>query len=191
MRKNGRLISIHHQASLGGAALWPFSAPAGCIKKSCALRAQDFYIHRWRRKRQEGSTSQRRRGALSTGALRTRKSLQNKKKKVSRGVPPVNLEKSGKVRGFEKGLAGGDCDGRVFYGAGAETLIFVTGTSGKDNQKIFVSRQKNQSQLWVPRKPRNQARKRHINISLFVRLVLGRPGFVPGISPGLSPGQTR
>ena len=39
------------------------------------------------------------------------------------------------------------------YGAGAETLIFVTGTSGK-NPKIFVSRQKNQSQLWIPRKPR-------------------------------------
>ena len=39
------------------------------------------------------------------------------------------------------------------YGAGAETLIFVTGTSGK-YPKLFVSRQKNQSQLWIPRKPR-------------------------------------
>ena len=39
------------------------------------------------------------------------------------------------------------------YGAGAETLIFVTGTSGR-NPKIFVSRQKSQSQLWIPRKPR-------------------------------------
>ena len=39
------------------------------------------------------------------------------------------------------------------YGAGAETLLFVTGTSGK-NPKIFVSQQKNQSQLWIPRKPR-------------------------------------
>ena len=39
------------------------------------------------------------------------------------------------------------------YGAGAETLIFVTGTSGK-YPKLFVSRQKNQSQVWIPRKPR-------------------------------------
>ena len=39
------------------------------------------------------------------------------------------------------------------YGAGAETLIFVTGTSGK-YPKIFVSRQKNQSQLWIAREPR-------------------------------------
>ena len=39
------------------------------------------------------------------------------------------------------------------YGAGAETLNFVTGTSGK-YPKLFVSRQKNQSQLWIPRKPR-------------------------------------
>ena len=39
------------------------------------------------------------------------------------------------------------------YGAGAETLIFVTGTSGK-YLKIFVSQQKNQSQLCIPRKPR-------------------------------------
>ena len=41
----------------------------------------------------------------------------------------------------------------ALYGAGAETLIFVTGTSGKYS-KLFVSRQKNQSQLWIPRKPR-------------------------------------
>ena len=39
------------------------------------------------------------------------------------------------------------------YGVGAETLIFVTGTSGK-YPKLFVSRQKNESQLWIPRKPR-------------------------------------
>ena len=39
------------------------------------------------------------------------------------------------------------------YGAGAETLIFVTGTSEK-YPKVFVSRQKNQSRLWIPRKPR-------------------------------------
>ena len=39
------------------------------------------------------------------------------------------------------------------YGAGAEILIFVTGTSGK-YPKLFVSRQKNQTQLWIPRKPR-------------------------------------
>ena len=40
------------------------------------------------------------------------------------------------------------------YGAGAETLIFVTGTSGK-YPKLFGSRQaENQSQLWIPRKPR-------------------------------------
>ena len=39
------------------------------------------------------------------------------------------------------------------YGAGAETQIFVTGTSGK-YLKIFISQQKNQSQLWIPRKPR-------------------------------------
>ena len=39
------------------------------------------------------------------------------------------------------------------YGAGAETLIFVTGTSGK-YPKLFVSRQKHESQLWIPRKPR-------------------------------------
>ena len=39
------------------------------------------------------------------------------------------------------------------YGAGAETLIFVTGTSGK-YPKLFVSRQKNQSQLWIARNPR-------------------------------------
>ena len=39
------------------------------------------------------------------------------------------------------------------YGAGAETLIFVTGTSGK-YPKTFVARQKNQSQLWIPRKTR-------------------------------------
>ena len=39
------------------------------------------------------------------------------------------------------------------YGAGAETQIFVTGTSGK-YLKIFISHQKNQSQLWIPRKPR-------------------------------------
>ena len=41
----------------------------------------------------------------------------------------------------------------ILYGAGAETLIFVTGTSGK-YPKLFVSRQKNQSRLWIPRKPR-------------------------------------
>ena len=41
------------------------------------------------------------------------------------------------------------------YGAGAETLIFVTGTAGK-YQKIFVYRQKKQSQVWIPRKPRKQ-----------------------------------
>ena len=40
------------------------------------------------------------------------------------------------------------------YGAGAETRIFVTGTSG-NNRKNVVSRQKNQSQLCIPRKPRN------------------------------------
>ena len=40
------------------------------------------------------------------------------------------------------------------YGAGAETLIFVTGTSGKKKTKLFVSRKKNQSQRWIPRKPR-------------------------------------
>ena len=39
------------------------------------------------------------------------------------------------------------------YGAGAETLIFVTGTSAK-YPKLFVSRQKNQSQLWIPPKSR-------------------------------------
>ena len=39
------------------------------------------------------------------------------------------------------------------YGAGAETQIFMTGTSGKI-PKIFLSQQKNQSQLWIPRKPR-------------------------------------
>ena len=39
------------------------------------------------------------------------------------------------------------------YGAGAETLIFVTGASGK-YPKLFGSRQKTQSQLWIPRKPR-------------------------------------
>ena len=39
------------------------------------------------------------------------------------------------------------------YGAGAETLIFVTGTSGK-YPKLFGSRQKKQSQLWIPRNPR-------------------------------------
>ena len=39
------------------------------------------------------------------------------------------------------------------YGPGAETLIFVTGTSGK-YPKMFVSRQKIQSQLWIPGKPR-------------------------------------
>ena len=40
------------------------------------------------------------------------------------------------------------------YVAGAETLIFVTGASGK-YPKLFVSRQNNQSQLWIPWKPRN------------------------------------
>ena len=39
------------------------------------------------------------------------------------------------------------------YGAGAETHILVTGTSGK-YLKIFVSQQTNQNQLWIPRKPR-------------------------------------
>ena len=39
------------------------------------------------------------------------------------------------------------------YGAGAETLIFVTGTSGK-YPKLVVSPGRNQSQLWIPRKPR-------------------------------------
>ena len=39
------------------------------------------------------------------------------------------------------------------YGAGAETRIFVTGASGK-YLKIFVSQQKNQSQLWIHRKTR-------------------------------------
>ena len=39
------------------------------------------------------------------------------------------------------------------YGAGAETLIFVTGTSGK-YPNIFVSWQKSQSQPWIPGKPR-------------------------------------
>ena len=39
------------------------------------------------------------------------------------------------------------------YGAGAETLIFLTGTSGK-YPKLFDSRQKSLSQLWIPRKPR-------------------------------------
>ena len=41
----------------------------------------------------------------------------------------------------------------LLYGAGAETLIFVTGISGK-YPKLFVSLQKDQSQLWIPRKPR-------------------------------------
>ena len=41
----------------------------------------------------------------------------------------------------------------ILYGPGAETLIFVTGTSGK-YANIFVSRQKIQSQLWIPGKPR-------------------------------------
>ena len=41
---------------LGGAALLPFSAPA-VYKKSCALGTLIF-IHRWRWKRQKGSTSQ-------------------------------------------------------------------------------------------------------------------------------------
>ena len=39
-----------------------------------------------------------------------------------------------------------------------------------------------------------QARKRHINMNFFVRLVLGRPRVCPGISPGLSlsmPNMTR
>ena len=39
------------------------------------------------------------------------------------------------------------------YGAGAETLVFVSHTSAK-YPKLFVSQQKNQSQLWIPRKPR-------------------------------------
>ena len=39
------------------------------------------------------------------------------------------------------------------YGAGAETLIFVTGTSEK-YPKIFVSRQKNRGQMCIHRKPR-------------------------------------
>ena len=39
------------------------------------------------------------------------------------------------------------------YGAGAETLIFVTGTSGR-YPKILVPRQKNQSQLCIPEKAR-------------------------------------
>ena len=39
------------------------------------------------------------------------------------------------------------------YRAGAETQIFVTGTSGK-YLKILVSQQKIQSQLWIHRKPR-------------------------------------
>ena len=43
----------------------------------------------------------------------------------------------------------------ILSGAGAETLIFVTGTSGK-YPKIFVSRHKNQSQLWIPGKPRKR-----------------------------------
>ena len=38
---------------------------------------------------------------------------------------------------------------------------------------------------------KNQARKRHVNISFFVRLVLGRPRVCPGISPCLSLGQIR
>ena len=37
----------------------------------------------------------------------------------------------------------------------------------------------------------HQARKWHININFFVRLVLGRPRVCPGISPGLSLGQIR
>ena len=36
-----------------------------------------------------------------------------------------------------------------------------------------------------------KARKRHININSFVRLVLGRPRVCPGISPGSSLGQIR
>ena len=32
-------------------------------------------------------------------------------------------------------------------------MVFLTGTSGK-YPKLFVSRQKNQSQLWIHRKPR-------------------------------------
>ena len=42
---------------------------------------------------------------------------------------------------------------RFVYGHGAESLIFVTGTSEKLS-KIFVSRQKNQSQLWILGKAR-------------------------------------
>ena len=40
------------------------------------------------------------------------------------------------------------------YGAGAETLIFVTGTSGKKSETFRPLAEKNQSQLWIPRKPR-------------------------------------
>ena len=42
---------------------------------------------------------------------------------------------------------------RISTDGGAETLIFVTGTSGKQ-PNIFVSRQKIQSQLCIPREPR-------------------------------------
>ena len=40
------------------------------------------------------------------------------------------------------------------YEAGAETLIFVTGTSGKKSENFRLPAKKNQSQLWIPRKPR-------------------------------------
>ena len=39
------------------------------------------------------------------------------------------------------------------YGAGAETLIFVTGTTGK-YPKLFRLQAENQNPLWIPRKPR-------------------------------------
>ena len=45
--------------------------------------------------------------------------------------------------------------------------------------------------LETPRLSFSQARKRHININFFARLVLGRPQVCPGISLGLSLGQIR
>ena len=41
------------------------------------------------------------------------------------------------------------------------------------------------------RAPKSQARKRHINVTFFVRLVLGRPRVCPGDFTGFVPGTNR
>ena len=104
-------------------------------------------------------------------------------------------------RGFTIVLAEGDWTGvqetpikggMLLWGLVIKMITFVILRALLQSPKTPESRKYEKMRKSPPKirekyRTNNQARKRHININFFVRLVLGRPGFVPGIfSPGLS-----